>query len=701
VYASGVRDPRQWLAELTRNVCLSHRRTAVRREALLTRFGGVPGEAVRPETLVERRDLLVRAMQAIDALPAAMRVPFIAYAFQGTSSVDLAQALGVSCRTVWARIRKARSLIRLMLEEGIPPVPDRRPERERRQEAKGERHESDSGQGDDPLDSLLGEIAARMEDTCVIQVPLPSGGSMEYHAAFEHGVQRREQRIKTLQAYVDAHPRGWKKRLELANLLLAANRTNEAEEQLRLVLKRQPRALTASLRLGELLVLSHRREQAIEVYEAAVAVASNEATRHHLRGLMERARSGLTFPQYAAEHRAEHLERAEAEFRAAIAAEPRNVAHYHELGLTYDAWGRPADALAAFDAALKVDPNDVYALARGHNPMTALGMYAEVLPRLERAVELDPNYTYAVKLLADRRAVIGLVRGREGSRTRDLVMRVLARDPDSADAMDALVRYYESRDEMDRAVAIWRDFLTRNPTNAKAWAFLGTTLERVPDIRAAADAYVRSQSLDPNWLDVYWRGWHTLTRTGQTERARTWLGELQRRFGHHWDAQHVIVQLMRYLGHSDEECLPYARRAAELRSDVPAAVWDSAEMLTLLGHPDEALELLERPEARRKRQEAETSVRNRLHLSHVMGRVLKALGREMEAMEWLREAERHALEARAYEMHYHALVGLIRMEMGDLDGAEEVLLRGLKARSWLARLTYAQLQERRAQGQTG
>lgn len=698
-YSLTVRNPGPWLAQLTRNVCLNDLRSKKRWfERLPYMAQDMTERATDPTVAAEHHIMLEWAMRTLDALPTRLREPFRAHVLHHHSYSDIARAYGITESVARQRVAAARRLLAQMINEedsprrdGSPPdVPD----------VPGEPPGS-HGAGDDPgleaFGALLEEIAARMVDTRVIHVPLPSGGVLEYHAVFEHGVSRCEQRIKTLLEYVARHPRGWRRRLELANLLIAQSRVAEAASQLRIVLERQPRALQASLRLGQLLVLLGKPDEAAGVYAAALAHVQHTATRHHLNGLMERALSGGPIGQYASAQRSERYERAVAEFRAAIAEEPQNLAHHHELAATYDAWGKRVEALAAYDEALRIDPDDVYALARCNNAATALGCCDLAIERLERAVAIDPHYTYAVKLLADHRASRGLVRGAEGRRTRELAKSVLARDPESADAWDALSRYYDYRNELDKSVSIWRAFVSRNPGNAKAWTFLGTALFRLGEPVEAARAYVKSQQLDPGWLDVYWRGTPVLIQVGRTNEALRWVEELRARFPDHWDACRCAGEFLYELGGDPETCLRLVRRGVELQPDVPAAWHAYARLLARVGRYDEALAAFERV--------VETAdAPDTLPAAYVpleRGRVLRAVGREEEAVASFREFERHARSRRGLDPFYLRNVGLALAELGDLKGAERAYRSAVKAGAWYARDEYEEVQRRLAASSGG
>jgi tetratricopeptide (TPR) repeat protein len=77
---------------------------------------------------------------------------------------------------------------------------------------------------------------------------------------------------------VQRHPGGWRKQVQLANVLYSMGRWEEAMAALHQVLYRQPRNLNARLRLGQMLHILQREDDAIAIYENALPLAGGTAT---------------------------------------------------------------------------------------------------------------------------------------------------------------------------------------------------------------------------------------------------------------------------------------------------------------------------------------------------------------------------------------------------------------------------------------
>jgi tetratricopeptide (TPR) repeat protein len=82
--------------------------------------------------------------------------------------------------------------------------------------------------------------------------------------------------IQALRAYIRKHPRGWKKRRELALLLRRSGDLEEAAELLHQAMERQPRLIAIALELGDVLEELGRTEEAMATYQSALGWARSE-----------------------------------------------------------------------------------------------------------------------------------------------------------------------------------------------------------------------------------------------------------------------------------------------------------------------------------------------------------------------------------------------------------------------------------------
>ena len=195
--AGNVVNVRAWLLRLTYNVCMDFHRESQRRARFLDGLAepGAPASeadvgAHSPEEALLRRELSSCVRIAIHDLPARLRQPVVLRFFSDMPHRDIAERLELSSENVRKRLQYARGILGLRLKTLLsgPPVA--------------------------PL--------AERRSACAVVHPRVS-------------TPRETRRLATLRRYVERHPRGSKKRLELARLLDALGRHEEAQAEYRRV----------------------------------------------------------------------------------------------------------------------------------------------------------------------------------------------------------------------------------------------------------------------------------------------------------------------------------------------------------------------------------------------------------------------------------------------------------------------------------
>jgi RNA polymerase sigma-70 factor (ECF subfamily) len=109
-----------WLCRIVVNEALGRLRRKRRAAAFATPAAWANSDD--PERTVAQRQILDRVERAIDTLPVAYRVVFVARAIEGLSNDETAELLGLRPETVRTRLHRARSLIRKRMDEQIGPV---------------------------------------------------------------------------------------------------------------------------------------------------------------------------------------------------------------------------------------------------------------------------------------------------------------------------------------------------------------------------------------------------------------------------------------------------------------------------------------------------------------------------------------------------------------------------------------------------
>ncbi|MEG4245815.1 MULTISPECIES: tetratricopeptide repeat protein [unclassified Microcoleus] len=324
----------------------------------------------------------------------------------------------------------------------------------------------------------------------VVSLTQSSGVELNAYLVGDSKPTRQEQKLKTLSEYVQQYPSGWKKRLELANLLYEMGHIEQAVEEYRQVIDRQqPPSIGVRLQWGKLLQLMGRKVEAVAVYESALANARNEATRQHISGSIALCRDDTQAAILA--------------FESAASLEPDNAAHWLALGQVQRGRGDAVAALRAFDAVLSLQPDDVVALIDSYDASQAVGNVRQAQRRLSKVLEVAPGDFRALKRLADTRCRMRLVSGEEGKQTKKIISSLLQQAPDAADARELLAYYHLFRGESANGIGVLERFTEEHPNHPRGWYSYGRCLFHTGEYQKAAEAMLKAYRLYPQDCEIY------------------------------------------------------------------------------------------------------------------------------------------------------------------------------------------------------
>ncbi|WP_341736128.1 tetratricopeptide repeat protein [Microcoleus sp. CAWBG640] len=324
----------------------------------------------------------------------------------------------------------------------------------------------------------------------VVSLTQSSGVELNAYLVADSKPTRQEQKLKTLSEYVQQYPSGWKKRLELANLLYEIGHIEQAVEEYRQVIERQqPPSIAVHLQLAKLLQLMGREVEAVAVYESALANARNEATQQHISGSIALCRGDTQAAILA--------------FESAATLEPHNAAHWLALGQVQVGRGDAVAALRAFDAVLSLHPEDIVASIGCYDALVAGGNVREAQRRLSKALEVAPSDFGVLKRLADTRCRMRLVSGEEGKQTKKTIASVLQLAPDAADARELLAYYHLFRGESANGVGVLERFTEEHPNHPRGWYSYGRYLFHTGEYQKAAEAMLKAYRLYPQDCEIY------------------------------------------------------------------------------------------------------------------------------------------------------------------------------------------------------
>ncbi len=343
---------------------------------------------------------------------------------------------------------------------------------------------------------------SRNSASCMVKLSASSGLDLNAYIVLKQKPKRQEQKLKTLHKYIQKYSSGWKKRLELADLLYETGRWSEAVPEYYRVIKGQPQLIQPRIQLGKILQLMKRKEEAISVYESAVDVAKKAATKQHLLGLIKSCQG--------------NSKDAIAAFKSATTLEPKNLAHWLALGQIQMATEQPAVALSTFKTILSLDSHNLTALIYSHDLLLALGNLTEAERHLDQAIEVAPQDIQTLKRAIANRCRKRLVFDAEGKQTKKLINSLLKQASSSPQAHSLVAQYFILRGEQDKGIKVLKQLTEEYSKNPHAWYYYSRCLFALGKHEAAAKAILQAYELSADNRDIHQALCKILPATGRS-----------------------------------------------------------------------------------------------------------------------------------------------------------------------------------------
>ncbi|MDO9640726.1 MAG: tetratricopeptide repeat protein [Pseudotabrizicola sp.] len=163
--------------------------------------------------------------------------------------------------------------------------------------------------------------------------------------------------------------------------LFARDQKDEAVAVLQALSESHPTLLMVQMAYGDALRRVDRFEEAANAYDAAVALVPDPQDRHW----------GLFYARAVAHERSDQWDKAEADFRRALALNPDQPQVLNYLGYSFVDRGENLDeALGMIERAVAARPDAGYIIDSLAWAYFRLGRYADALPQMERASLLEP-----------------------------------------------------------------------------------------------------------------------------------------------------------------------------------------------------------------------------------------------------------------------------------------------------------------------
>ena len=416
--------------------------------------------------------------------------------------------------------------------------------------------------------------------TYLVQFPQPSGVEMNVHLVLDEKPTRQDQKLKTLSKYIQKYPQGWKKRLELADLLYTMGSWEQAIAEYRQVIERSPQLLNVRLQLGKILQMMKREAEAIEVYGSALPLSSNRATQHHIGGLIAVCKGDT--------------QKAIIAFDSAADLEPDKIVHWLALGQVQKGRENPIGALRAFSRVLSLNSNDIVALIYSYDALMAMGDFQEARQKLSRAIALAPDDFQVLQRQLDQRCGMRLVSGEEGKQTKKLISSMLRQAPHADEAYKSLAYYHLYRGDWAQGVGVLAEFAEQHPNNPSGWYYYGQCLFHTGEYQAAAEMMLKAYGLYPNDCEIYRALCEILPVAGRLEELQPLLEEMLERFPERWSLWATVGRVLVESFQEIERGCSFSAKGMQLQPQLADAWFGHGRVLALALKYQEAVAALEK-----------------------------------------------------------------------------------------------------------
>ncbi len=568
-------NPHAWLFRLTYHVCIDLHRE-LRREG---RWVVVDSEAVTASSIPiwsgqrevnpergylhhEKEEFLGGCIQE---LPLKLRSVMIPLLCQGRSYGEIADSLAISESTLRKRVQDARALMRQNLSTYLAGKL-RKPVAKGLENTRPPKPEWDSW--------------SRVSPVAVTKAQVLVDGRLEEVVLTFAETSRKSSHpsVGRLETYIEKHPTGWKKRMELGRLLRLSGHFERAEVQYRAVIERRPCELNAWIELAEILPALGRRSEMPEIYREALRAAPRPASRKHLEGLMARCEKRWRESIQALKEAAE--------------IEPRNASHWMVLTEIYLEVGWSVEALSASDQALSLEPNNPLVLILNHDALLASGRPTRAGQQIARSLELDDsNPLSLLRFLAFHSRV------RQANTAQSLLLlnRLEALVPQNADICRARARFYVAQGDWTAGERCLAEFVARFPSHAQGRLYHGELLRDIGRESEATERFLEAYQLEPQGPEICLAHARMLRRNGLVSAARSALVDILKLFPDHISLITAVAGEMTFLFPEEPDRLEEVLiRIESLQPESAESVVCRGRVMARLGRWQEAVDAYRR-----------------------------------------------------------------------------------------------------------
>ncbi len=231
--------------------------------------------------------------------------------------------------------------------------------------------------------------------------------------------------------------------------------------------------------LGVLLVQGNRVEEAIGLYNLALATTPNHPDAHFNLGNVYRRDNRLAL---AATH-----------YQQCLQANPRHGSAAYNLGLIFSAVGDLPATTECYRTVVKLEPGNAEGHARLADALVRGGQLADGIASFRTASKLQPDQPRHLYNLG-----LALANSGAAAEATQTITRALKLNPDYAEAHNAMGLNLEAQGRKDDALFHYQKAVQLKPDLADAWSNLGTNLSEQGRCDEAVDCLRESLVHKPN-----------------------------------------------------------------------------------------------------------------------------------------------------------------------------------------------------------
>ena len=208
------------------------------------------------------------------------------------------------------------------------------------------------------------------------------------------------------------------------------------------------------------------------------------------------------------------LEKAAAEFRAALELEPDNAAAHSYLGAVYDELGQSEQAIIELELAIELSPSYAGAHANLCTAYVRIGEIDKALAACQKAIQLDPTSALAHNSLG----VVHLNQNNPDEAEREFKEAVKL-DHDYSKAHSNLGMIYASQGRYDDAVFELKEAIRTDENDPIPHYNLGNCYKDMDKLEDAIAEYQEALRVDPNYAAAHYNLGTVYEAQGKTDEA--------------------------------------------------------------------------------------------------------------------------------------------------------------------------------------